>query len=48
MRIALVDPSRTTRLIVALMLAARGHEVFPFADERDTLHQIKTDRISKR
>jgi two-component system, cell cycle response regulator len=29
MRIALVDPSRTTRLIVARMLEARGHDVVP-------------------
>jgi diguanylate cyclase (GGDEF)-like protein len=43
MRIALVDPSRTTRLIVARMLEARGHEVFPFADELDALVQIRTD-----
>jgi diguanylate cyclase (GGDEF)-like protein len=43
MRIALVDPSRTTRLIVARMLEARGHNVVPFADEREALHQIKTD-----
>jgi two-component system cell cycle response regulator len=25
------------------MLAERGHEILPFADERDALHQIKTD-----
>ena len=43
MRIALVDPSRTTRLIVARMLSARGHQVLPFADERDALVQIKAD-----
>jgi DNA-binding response OmpR family regulator len=43
MRIALVDPSRTTRLIVSRMLAARGHEVLPFGDERDALAQIKAD-----
>ena len=43
MRIALVDPSRTTRLIVARMLAARGHEVVPFADEHEALREIKTD-----
>ena len=29
MRIALVDPSRTTRRIVARMLSARGHRSFP-------------------
>ena len=43
MRIALVDPSRTTRLIVSRMLEARGHEVLPFADERDALASIKID-----
>ncbi len=43
MRIALVDPSRTTRLIVARMLEARGHEVVLFADERDALARIKDD-----
>jgi hypothetical protein len=39
MRIALVDPSRTTRLIVARMLEARGHDVVPFADEREAIDQ---------
>ena len=43
MRIALVDPSRTTRLIVGRMLEARGHEVLPFADELGALAQIKAD-----
>jgi two-component system, cell cycle response regulator len=43
MRIALVDPSRTTRLIASRMLSTRGHEVLPFADERDALQQIKAD-----
>jgi DNA-binding response OmpR family regulator len=43
MRIALVDPSRTTRLIVSRMLSTRGREVLPFADERDALQQIKAD-----
>jgi diguanylate cyclase (GGDEF)-like protein len=43
MRIALVDPSRTTRLIVGRMLVARGHEVLPFADELEALAQIKAD-----
>jgi CheY-like chemotaxis protein len=43
MRIALVDPSRTTRLIVARMLEARGHDVLPFADELEALVQIRTD-----
>ncbi len=44
MRIALVDPSRTTRLIVSRMLETRGHEVVPFADEREALQQIKIDQ----
>ena len=39
----MVDPSRTTRLIVARMLEAGGHEVEPFADERDALARIKAD-----
>jgi diguanylate cyclase (GGDEF)-like protein len=43
MRIALVDPSRTTRLIVTRLLEARGHEVVPFADEREALRQIGID-----
>jgi len=43
MRIALVDPSRTTRLIVARMLEAGGHEVVPFADEREALVRITAD-----
>ena len=43
MRIALVDPSRTTRLIVARMLEARGHDVLPFSDELEALAEIKTD-----
>ena len=43
MHIALVDPSRTTRLIVSRMLEARGHEVLPFSDELDALAQIRTD-----
>ncbi len=43
MRIALVDPSRTTRLIVTRMLQARGHEVVPFADEREALREIAID-----
>jgi len=43
MHIALVDPSRTTRLIVARMLEARGHAVLPYADEREALVQIKAD-----
>jgi diguanylate cyclase (GGDEF)-like protein len=43
MRIALVDPSRTTRLIVTRLLEARAHEVVPFADEREALERIKAD-----
>jgi diguanylate cyclase (GGDEF)-like protein len=43
MRIALVDPSRTTRLIVTRLLEARGHEVLPFADELEALALIKAD-----
>jgi diguanylate cyclase (GGDEF)-like protein len=43
MRIALVDPSRTTRLIVGRLLEARGHEVLPFADELEALAKIKAD-----
>ena len=43
MHIALVDPSRTTRLIVTRMLEARGHQVLPYADEREALAQIKSD-----
>ena len=44
MRIALVDPSRTTRLIVARMLEARGHEVLPFSDELEALAEIRADQ----
>jgi len=43
MLIALVHPSRMTRLIVARMLEARGHEVVPFDDEREALARIKSD-----
>jgi diguanylate cyclase (GGDEF)-like protein len=43
MRVALVEPSRTTRLIVGRMLEARGHQVLPFADELEALAQIKAD-----
>jgi two-component system cell cycle response regulator len=43
MRIALVDPSRTTRLIVTRLLEARGDAVVPFGDEREALKQIKLD-----
>jgi PleD family two-component response regulator len=43
MRIVLVDPSRTRRLIVTRMLEARGHDVLPLADELDALAVIKAD-----
>jgi diguanylate cyclase (GGDEF)-like protein len=43
MRIVLVDPSRTTRLIVTRMLEGRGHEVLPLADEREAVALIKAD-----
>lgn len=43
MRLVLVDPSRTTRLIVTRMLEARGHEVVPLADELEALSLIKAD-----
>ncbi len=43
MRIALVDPSRTTRLIVARMLEARGHDVVPFCDGHEALSRIAVD-----
>lgn len=43
MRIALVDPSRTTRLAVARMLEARGHDVLPYADELEALAEIRAD-----
>jgi two-component system cell cycle response regulator len=43
MRIALVDPSRTTRLIVTRMLEAGSHQVLPFADEREALARIRAD-----
>ena len=43
MRIVLVDPSRTTRLIVTRTLEARGHEVVPLANEFEALSLIKAD-----
>jgi hypothetical protein len=43
MRIVLVNPSRTTRLIVTRMLEARGHAVLPFANELEALAVIKGD-----
>jgi two-component system cell cycle response regulator len=43
MRIALVDPSRTTRLIVTRLLEARGHEAIPFSDGPDALRCLKFD-----
>ena len=43
MRIVLVDPSRTTRLIVTRMLEVRGHDVLPFANELEGLAVIRGD-----
>ena len=43
MRIVLVDPSRTTRLIVTRMLEVRGHDVLPFANELEALAVIRAD-----
>jgi two-component system, cell cycle response regulator len=43
MRIALVDPSRTTRLIVTRMLEARCHDALLIADELEALALIKAD-----
>ncbi len=43
MRIALVDPSFTTRLNVSRLLEARGHEVVQFAGEHDALTRIAAD-----
>jgi CheY-like chemotaxis protein len=43
MRIVLVDPSRTTRLVVTRMLEARGHDVLPLGDEFEALAVIKAD-----
>ena len=43
MRIVLVDPSRTTRLIVTRMLKVRGHDVLPFANELEALAVIRAD-----
>ena len=43
MRIVLVDPSRTTRLIVARMLEARGHDVLSFSDELEALAELRAD-----
>jgi CheY-like chemotaxis protein len=43
MRIALVDPSLTTRLHVSRLLEARGYEVVPFADEHEALAQVAAD-----
>ena len=45
MRIALVDPSSTTRSLVASLLEARGHEVVAFADEHPALHRIEADPL---
>ena len=43
MRIVVVDPGRTTRLIVTRMLEVRGHEVVQFGDEREALQRIEAD-----
>ncbi len=43
MRIALVDPSQASIMHVSQLLAARGHEVVPFSDERRALGQIAAD-----
>jgi PleD family two-component response regulator len=43
MRIALVDPRRTTRLIVTRLLEARGHDVLPFAEELEALTTLNAD-----
>jgi two-component system cell cycle response regulator len=45
MRIALVDPSGSTRSLVARLLHARGHEVVPFADEHEALRRIDADPL---
>jgi two-component system, cell cycle response regulator len=45
MRIALVDPSRATRSLVASLLEARGHEVVAFADEHTALRRIEADPL---
>ena len=43
MRVALVDPSRTNRMIVARLLEARNHEVLPFEDAPQALIRVKWD-----
>ena len=43
MRIALVEPSRTMRKAVALMLEAGGHEVFYSSDGQEALNHIGSD-----
>ena len=43
MRIALVDPSSTTRLILTRLLSARGHESIPFSDGLEALQRIELD-----
>jgi two-component system, cell cycle response regulator len=43
MRVVLVDPSRTVLKFVSRLLQARGHDVRPFADERQALGCIQCD-----
>src|SRR5438105_3216961 len=43
MRVVLVDPSRTMRLFVTRLLAARDHEVLPFADGPEALARMHQD-----
>ena len=43
MRVVLVDPSRTMRLFVTRLLAARDHEVRPFADGPEALACMRQD-----
>jgi diguanylate cyclase (GGDEF)-like protein len=43
MHIALVDPSRTNRLIVGNLLKARGHEVLFFEDAAPALARLESD-----
>ena len=43
MRVVLVEPSRTTALLVSRLLEARHHEVRIFADGREALTYIKSD-----
>lgn len=43
MRITLVDPSRTNRMIVTRLLQARGHDVLLFEDAPEALAQMRSD-----